>query len=107
MVTFGLIQSSIIADALLSDLRKIEAMFDTDIGIPNSNTDKKERLITDEVNSNNVETASKCAMWLDELKKGCKKANDLFGLSLSVDWRVDPIKEVQENAGEFVNSRAL
>ena len=32
---------------LLADLRKIEAMFDTEIGIPNANTDKRERLIQD------------------------------------------------------------
>ena len=36
-----------IADQVLSDMRKIEAMFCTDVGIPNANTDKKERLITD------------------------------------------------------------
>lgn len=44
-------------------------MFDTDIGIPNANTDKRERLITDEVNSNNAETLSKCALWLDQCQK--------------------------------------
>ena len=74
---------------LLSDLRKIEAMFATEVGIPNANTDKKERLITDEVNANNFETRSKCELWLEELKKGCEEANNMFGLDLSVDWRED------------------
>ena len=75
---------------LLADLRKIEAMFDTEIGIPNANTDKRERLIQDEVNANNVETYSKCAMWLENLQDACKRVNDMFGLSIAVRWRVIP-----------------
>ena len=76
---------------LLSDLRKIESMFDTEIGIPNANTDKRERLIQDEVNANNIETYSKCAMWLENLQDACKRVNDMFGLSISVRWREIPM----------------
>ena len=75
---------------LLADLRKIESMFDTEIGIPNANTDKRERLIQDEVNANNIETYSKCAMWLENLQDACKKVNDMFGLSIAVRWRKIP-----------------
>lgn len=75
---------------LLADLRKIEAMFDTEIGIPNANTDKRERLIQDEVNANNIETYSKCAMWLENLQGACKRVNDMFGLSIAVRWRKIP-----------------
>ena len=76
---------------LMADLRKIEAMFDTEIGIPNANTDKRERLIQDEVNANNIETFSKCAMWLENLQDACKRVNDMFGLSISVRWREIPM----------------
>ena len=76
---------------LLADLRKIESMFDTEIGIPNANTDKRERLIQDEVNANNIETYSKCAMWLENLQDACKRVNDMFGLSISVRWREIPM----------------
>lgn len=86
-----------IADSILSDMRKIEAMFDTDIGIPNANTDKKERLVTDEINANNVETATRCELWLDSIRKGIDKANAMFNLSLSVDWRVNPKTEIADN----------
>ena len=85
-----------IAGAVLSDMRKIEAMFDTDIGIPNANTDKKERLVTDEVNANNVETATRCELWLESVRKGVRKANEMFGLDLSVDWRVDPKTDIDD-----------
>lgn len=81
---------------LLADLRKIEAMFDTEIGIPNANTDKRERLIQDEVNANNIETYSKCAMWLENLQDACKRVNDMFGLSIAVRWR-----EIPEMGGAF------
>lgn len=86
-----------IASDVLSDMRKIEAMFDTEIGIPNANTDKRERLISDEVNANNVETATRCELWLETLRKGIKKANAMFNLSLSVDWRVNPKTDIDDN----------
>ena len=82
---------------ILSDMRKIEAMFDTEIGIPNANTDKRERLIADEVNANNVETATRCELWMETLRKELDKANAMFpGLNLSVDWRVDPKTEIAD-----------
>ena len=85
-----------IADRLLDCMRTIRCQFLTDIGIPNANTQKRERLITDEVNSNNFETKAKCALWLDELQKGCAAARDMFGIELSVDWRKD-LKGVMTN----------
>lgn len=85
-----------IAGDLLSDMRKIEAEFDTKIGIPNANTDKKERLITDEVNANNVETRNLPELWLESLQKGCKEANAMFGINISVDWRNEPVQAVEE-----------
>ena len=84
------IKESYVVTDILSDMRKIESMFDTDIGIPNANTDKRERLITDEVNANNVETMTRCELWLETLRKGIDKANSKYGLNISVDWRVNP-----------------
>ena len=81
------LKQTYIASDLISDMRKIETMFCTDIGIPNANTDKRERLITDEVNANNFETRSKCALWLEELQQGCSDARAMFGIDISVDWR--------------------
>ena len=90
------VKESYIVSDVLSDMRKIEAMFDTEIGIPNANTDKRERLIADEVNANNVETATRCELWLETLRKGIDKANAMFNLSLSVDWRVNPKTEIAD-----------
>ena len=79
-----------IVDQILADMRKVEAMFDTDIGIPNANTDKRERLITDEVNANNIETMTRCELWLETLKKSAEETNRMFGTTISVNWRYDP-----------------
>lgn len=64
--------------------------FLTFVGIPSANTDKKERLIVDEVNSNNTETAIDWDKCLDELREVCRKTREMFGLSeqeLDVTWR--------------------
>lgn len=93
------VKASYILSDLLADMRKIEAMYDTDIGIPNANTDKRERLITDEVNANNVETFSKCSLWLEELQDACRRTRDMFGIQLDVDWRRIPETMPAEEGG--------
>ena len=90
------IKESYVASDILSDMRKIEAMFDTEIGIPNANTDKRERLIADEVNANNVETATRCELWMETLQKGIDKAKAMFNIEMSVSWRVNPKTEIAD-----------
>lgn len=80
------LRENYIAGDLLSDMQKINKMFDSFIGIPNSNTDKKERLITPEVESNTFETKSLASLWLRTLQEECEKASNMFGIELSVDW---------------------
>lgn len=82
------LRNNYIAGDMLIDLQKWRNMFCTEIGINNANTEKKERMLTDEVNANNQETFTKADLWLEELKDGCAKAVEMFpGLKLSVDWR--------------------
>lgn len=83
------VKSSYIVDDLISDLRKIESEFDTRIGIPNANTDKRERLISDEVNANNVETHILADGWMDNIQKGIKDVRDMFGLEITCEWRYE------------------
>ena len=96
-----------IVDKVLADMRKIEAMFDTDIGIPNANTDKRERLITDEVNANNAETITKCELWLEELKKSAEKTNSMFGTTISVDYRYSQEGVVKDESSDPINNGAV
>ena len=76
------LSNTYIAGDVLEDMRKIKQQFDTEIGIPNANMEKKERLITDEVNSNNVETRAKLDLWLESLNDGAKRARKMFGIDL-------------------------
>lgn len=87
------LRNNYVAGDMLVDLQKWRNMFCTEIGIHNANTEKKERMLSDEVNANNQETYTKADMWLEELKEGCKQAVDMFpGIELSVDWRFDVSK---------------
>lgn len=85
---------------LMSDYRKIVADFDSMIGIPNANTDKRERLVTDEVNANNVETYALSDLMLETMQRGADEARQMFGdIGFAVSYR-NP-KEVTGNAGEI------
>lgn len=80
------LKQNYIGNDLLQSLTTIENKFNTVIGINNANTQKRERLITDEVNANNSDTKALCSLWLDEMKKTMTKANDMFGLTLDVNF---------------------
>lgn len=93
------IRENYIAPDVLQTMRQIEQEYDTIIGIPNANTDKRERLITDEVNANNVETQSRARLWLDTIRADLERVNNMFNLNISVDFRFKPVenKEVINN----------
>ena len=84
------VQQSYIADRSLQTIRRLHEMFCNEIGIPNTNEDKAERLLTDEVNANNIETIAKATMWMEEMKKGMEETNKMFGTNLSVKMREYP-----------------
>jgi hypothetical protein len=102
------LKGNFITNELLTALKTIKALFDTEVGIPNTNTSKKERMLTDEVNSNNVETATKASLWLDSLQRGCERVHKLFGLDKStlwVDWRFPPDTGTQEVTTDARNTQ--
>lgn len=79
-----------IAPEQLETLRAIERQFDTDFGIPNANTEKRERLISSEVMSNQQEVRTLGALWLDNLQTDLELVRDMFDFSeseLNVKWR--------------------
>ena len=91
------LKETYIAGDILNDMRLWEMKFDNEIGIPTTNTTKKERLITDEANSAIEESRTKAQLWLDELQESCRKINNMFGIRLWVDWREDNARDALTN----------
>ena len=91
------LKETYIAGDILNDMRLWEMKFDNEIGIPTTNTTKKERLITDEANSAIEESRTKAQLWLDELQESCRKINNMFGIRLWVDWRKDNASDALTN----------
>ena len=93
------LKNSYIVSEIMDDMRKWECKFCSDLGIPNNDNEKKERLITAEVESNDVEVKLWADLALEELKKGCKETRNMFGIELDVDWRY---KEVMSDESQSI-----
>lgn len=100
------LRETYITSDIMSDLHRWKNLFLTEIGIPNANFEKSERLLTNEINANNTETRSKADLWLEEMNSCCRKVNKMFRLDLSVRLTypdvnpVDPDERPQEVAGD-------
>lgn len=69
-------QNYIVSD-LLADIQKIIEMFDREIGIA-AIGEKKERMITDEVNQLTADSCARSETWFDCLTESYDKVNELF-----------------------------
>lgn len=69
----------------------------TDMGINNLNVDKKERLVSDEVSSNDEDVLINRNSMLYARKMACKQINDMFGLNIDVKFRNDFMEEQKED----------
>lgn len=81
------LSSNYIIDKLLRDRQTILNEFDTEIGIATVPYEKKERLITSEVESNKEESQSRITIWKETLDSSLKLINDMFGTNITVELR--------------------
>lgn len=81
------LQQNFIAPQLIELMKQIENQFDSDIGLPYSNSQKAERMLTGELDGSQIEAESRISMWMDGWKESCRKTADMFGANVSVDWR--------------------
>lgn len=84
-----------ITDRILNDMKSIEDQFNTKIGIPNANTQKRERLITSEVQANDIDTKALVNVWLDTMRSDIDKVNRKYGLNISVRYRYENTYQVE------------
>lgn len=91
-----------IGDKLLDAYDRIEDKLLTFLGINNSNTTKRERLVVDEVNSNNDLIENNLDTYLTARKEAVKNINEMFGLSISVKVNETYVKEYSQVKNENV-----
>lgn len=72
------LKANYIADKTLDDMVKIEQAFARNVGLPTTNTLKRERQTTDEVNKSDVDTRSNIILWEEMLNLGFERTNRMF-----------------------------
>lgn len=88
------VRQNFIANEILEGLVMWEQRFNTAIGIPNVKFEKAERLTNAEVNKNDAETKALVELWLETLKDGINKTNELFGINMDVQLRFDKVQDI-------------
>lgn len=90
------VKNTYIGNDIMLTKRTIMNEFLTEIGINNRNTDKRERLTTDEVAVNDSETAANVILWLDTMRRQLDKVNKLFNINITVELNKHVVKGSQE-----------
>lgn len=75
----------------------------TVMGIDNANTDKKERLITNEVESNNELITYYLNCWYKTRKKACDEINKKFGLNIKIELNKEIIELLNDTENGIIN----
>lgn len=103
----GRIKEHYIVDLLQAEKRAVICELLTFLGVNNTNVEKKERLITDEVNSNNDEILAEISRIKHNLTTCAKRVNEMYGTNLlSFDFpfwkeeRVRPTNRSEEDKKE-------
>lgn len=78
-----------LADNLMDLKNRIFNEALTYLGISNINTQKKERMITDEVTRNQGATIANRYSRLEARRRACQQINAMFGLNITCDFRED------------------
>ena len=64
------------------------------------NVAKESGVTSNEVEANNIDTKTKASLWLDTIRSGLNKANELFDLNMTVQFRYEEkINDVLVDSG--------
>lgn len=95
-------KAKFLGNDLMDYKKSVENELLTFLGINNIPNDKKERLITDEANSNNQLIESFFELQLEARERACVQINEKYGLNVSVEKRQKPVEnpvETVKNSG--------
>ena len=102
---FNNVKNTYIGTELLQDRQTIMNQFLTEIGINNANTQKRERLITAEADSNQGEVKAIVDEVLDRMNICFGKINAMFGTNMSVELNTKVVETMMEGGDEYVTDR--
>lgn len=85
----GNIKESYLTTMQLQDAQTLLKCFDTEIGIPTLPIEKKERMITDEAKSKEIESGCRLKVWLDCFNTSAIAVNEKYGLDISAKESFD------------------
>lgn len=95
------VKESYITTDLLRDAQTLLNSFDTEVGIPTIPYEKKERMVTSEAESKQLDAISRSTVWLETLTDSLEKVNEHFNLNITVRHRYDDVlSEKGESDGE-------
>lgn len=99
------LRQNYIAEELLTTLNSLDDRFNTMVGIPNCNQEKRERLISSEVQANNIEVQTLSDLWLESMNKSCDEVNKMFGVNMRIRKRynIEEIVNLEEGLNNDVS----
>lgn len=83
------LKAKFLCNDLMNYKKDVENELLTFLGLNNVSVEKKERLITDEAQSNNQLISSYADLQLEARKRACEEINKVFGLNISVKRRME------------------
>lgn len=81
----GNLRESYLTSDQLADFRTLLHNFDTEVGIPTLPIEKKERMISSEASSLEVDATSRSRVWEETFNESAKKVKEHYGTDISVE----------------------
>lgn len=91
----------------LTDITTIMNNFDCEVGIPTIPFNKRERLITSEVESRQIDSTSRSIIWHDTLNSSIERVNNMFDINISCTLRYNIEKAGVNNDSEVNINRDI
>ena len=91
------LQHSYLTSNQLQDIQTILNQFDAEIGIPTLPYEKKERMVTSEAESREVDSSARVTVWNNTLNESMQMVNKLFGTDMSAKIRNKPSQLEEDN----------
>lgn len=93
------LKPTIVFDKLAIHKQRVWNEYMTYIGLDNSNQDKRERLVANEVEANNEQIEQFAQVMLKSRQEACKRINKIFGTKISVELRKLTDEEIEDITG--------